>query len=86
MEGKHEVDGLRYWNGDPTVRLLNADENLGAMLLEHCDPGTALRTIPEPEQDHVIAKPSCSRITSPAVRRRRNFRLFLLQRGQRIHT
>jgi streptomycin 6-kinase len=55
MEGKHEIDGLRYWNGDPTVRLLNADENLGAMLLEHCDPGTALRTIPEPEQDHVIA-------------------------------
>jgi len=37
------------------VRLLNADESLGAMLLEHCAPGTALRTIPEPEQDHVIA-------------------------------
>jgi len=55
MEGKHEIDGLRYWNGDPTVRLLNADESLGAMLLEHCAPGTALRTIPEPEQDHVIA-------------------------------
>jgi len=38
MEGKHEIDGLRYWNGDPTVRLLNADENLGAMLLSTATP------------------------------------------------
>lgn len=55
MEGEHEIDGLRFWNGDPTVRLLEADEDLGAMLLERCEPGTALRTRPEPEQDLVIA-------------------------------
>jgi streptomycin 6-kinase len=70
MEGKHEIDGLRYWNGDPTVRLLNADENLGAMLLEHCDPGAPLRTIPEPEQDHVIANLLRRLWRSPSVAHR----------------
>jgi streptomycin 6-kinase len=67
MEGKNEIDGLRYWNGDPTVRLLNADENLGAMILEHCDPGTSLRTIPEPEQDAVIADLLHRLWSSPSV-------------------
>lgn len=55
MEGADEAAGLRFWNGDPTVRLLEADDALGAMLLERCEPGTALRTIPEPQQDIVIA-------------------------------
>lgn len=55
MEGEHEVHGLRFWDGDPTVRLLEADDDLGAMLLERCQPGTALRAMPEPEQDLVIA-------------------------------
>ena len=55
MEGEHELQGLRFWNGDPTVRLLQADEELGAMLLEHCEPGTTLRALAEPEQDLVIA-------------------------------
>jgi len=55
MEGDHEIQGLRFWDGDPTVRLLQADDKLGAMLLERCEPGTGLRTLPEPEQDEVIA-------------------------------
>jgi len=55
MEADHEIDGLRFWNGDPTVRLLEADDPLGAMLLERCEPGTWLRKRPEPEQDVVIA-------------------------------
>ena len=56
MEGEHEIEGLRFWNGDPTVCLLEADDDLGAMLLERCEPGTALRTLPEPEQDVVVAR------------------------------
>jgi len=56
MEAEHELEGLRFWNGDPTVRLLEADVALNAMLLEYCDPGTALRQLPEPEQDVVIAR------------------------------
>jgi streptomycin 6-kinase len=55
MEGEHELQGLRFWNGDPTVRLLSADEELGAMLLERCHPGTPLRALPETAQDLVIA-------------------------------
>ena len=55
MEADHEVHGLRFWDGDPTVRLLEADDDLGAMLLERCQPGTALRAMPEPEQDLVIS-------------------------------
>ena len=55
MEARDEIAGLRFWDGDPTVRVLEADEELNASLLEHCEPGTHLRTVPEPEQDFVIA-------------------------------
>jgi streptomycin 6-kinase len=55
MEGAHEIQGLRFWNGDPTVQLLEADDDLGAMLLERCQPGDMLRSEPEHKQDEVIA-------------------------------
>src|SRR5208282_2140286 len=55
MEGEHEIQGLRFWDGDPTVRMLAADEGLNVMLLERCEPGTTLRTLPEPDQDVAIA-------------------------------
>ena len=55
MEAAHELQGLRFWEGDPTVRLLEADEDLNAMLLERCEPGTALRELPQSEQDVVIS-------------------------------
>ena len=55
MESKHEVAGLRFWNGDPTVRILASDENLGAMVLERCRPRTTLRSLAEREQDIIMA-------------------------------
>lgn len=55
MEAAHELQALRLWDGDPTVRLLESDADLNAMLLEQCEPGTALRVQPELEQDVVIA-------------------------------
>ncbi|HKP29848.1 MAG TPA: aminoglycoside phosphotransferase family protein [Gemmatimonadales bacterium] len=55
MEGLHEAEGLRFWDGDPTVRLLEHDPEHHAMVLELCEPGTTLRELPEPEQDLVIA-------------------------------
>jgi streptomycin 6-kinase len=55
MEAQHEIDGLRFWDGDPTVRLLDADVTLNAMLLERCVPGTPLRSLPEEDQDVVVA-------------------------------
>jgi len=56
MEAEHELAGLLFWNGDPTVRVLQADADSGAILLERCEPGTSLRELPEPEQDIVISK------------------------------
>jgi streptomycin 6-kinase len=56
MEAEHEIQGLRFWDGDPTVRVLEADTGLGAVLLERCEPGTMLRMLPEPEQDLIIAR------------------------------
>lgn len=55
MEGKDEIQGLRYWSGRSMVQLLEADDDSGAMLLERCLPGTTLRSQPEPVQDEVIA-------------------------------
>ncbi len=55
MEATHEIQGLRFWAGDPSVLLLEADEGLNAMLLERCEPGTVLRELPEPQQDVIIA-------------------------------
>jgi streptomycin 6-kinase len=55
MEARDEVQGLRFWNGNPTVELFAGDADLGASLMERCEPGTALRLLPEAEQDEVIA-------------------------------
>jgi streptomycin 6-kinase len=55
MEGEQEIDGLQFWNGEGCVHLLEWDVDLNAMLLERCEPGTPLFTIPEKDQDVVIA-------------------------------
>lgn len=55
-EGAGEARGLASWAGDPTVLLLAHDAGDGAMLLERCEPGTALRTRPIDEQDEVIGR------------------------------
>ena len=55
MEGEDEIAALRLLNGDPTVRLYESDNELNAMLLEQCDPGTPLRRNFQPDQDVVIA-------------------------------
>jgi streptomycin 6-kinase len=56
MEGADELLGLRFWDGDPTVHLLDADIDANAMLLEACEPGDSLRGVDEREQDVVIAR------------------------------
>lgn len=56
FEAEHEIEGLRFWAADPTVRLLEADDGVGAMLVERCVPGASLRSMPEPEQDRIIAE------------------------------
>ena len=55
MEADQEIDGLRFWDGDATVRLLESDNADNAMLLERCQPGIPLLSLPETEQDVIIA-------------------------------
>jgi streptomycin 6-kinase len=58
-EAVHEADGLRVWQGHGAVRLHDAHVTgrTSALLLERCRPGTALAdTVPEPEQDVVVAE------------------------------
>ena len=54
MEAEQEIDGLQFWNGDGAVKLLESDIQRNAMLLERCEPGVQLFTIPETEQDLVV--------------------------------
>lgn len=54
MESGQEIEGLRFWDGDATVRLLESDSSANAMLLERCEPGTPLLALPETEQDLII--------------------------------
>lgn len=55
MEAEDEIKGLRFWAGEPTVALLEADPDSGAMLLERCVPAESLRNTAEEDQDPVIA-------------------------------
>jgi len=56
-EALHEADGLRAWDGDGAVRLLDAvvDRETAALLLEACEPGRALTALPPLEQDLIVA-------------------------------
>jgi streptomycin 6-kinase len=57
-EAEHEADGLARYAGDGAV-MVYAAQSFGsnnALLLERCQPGTALRDIlTEPDQDEVVA-------------------------------
>ena len=55
MEAEQELEGLRFWNGDGAVKLLKSDRRINAILLERCEPGDPLLTVPETEQDAVIS-------------------------------
>ena len=56
-EGLHEPDGLRAWDGNGVVRLLDtvADDKTTALLLEACQPGNSLSdTLSALEQDVIV--------------------------------
>lgn len=56
MEATHEIDGMRYWDGNPTARVLAFDRQANAMLLERCEPGIPLNQRPDAEQDEVLGQ------------------------------
>jgi streptomycin 6-kinase len=57
-EAEHEAEGLWHWNGDGAVRCFATRrlDTTTALLLERCAPGRPLgKSVPEPEQDEIIA-------------------------------
>jgi streptomycin 6-kinase len=54
-ESTHVAEALRRWNGDGAVRLLDDAPDLGALLLERCDPGTPLSEVGLDEALDVLA-------------------------------
>lgn len=59
FEAEHEIEGLRFWNGDGAVRLYDAfiTDDTCVLLLERCVPGNSLKqTLPEEAQDEVVAR------------------------------
>jgi streptomycin 6-kinase len=55
-ESEHEAEALRAWQGDGAVRLLAADDQTGAMLIERCVPGTPLSARPAEEALDVLVE------------------------------
>ncbi|MBB1251896.1 phosphotransferase [Streptomyces sp. OF3] len=55
-EAAGEAAAMRHWAGAGTVRLLEADERRYALLLERCEPGTALDAGPPPHGSRVAVE------------------------------
>lgn len=50
-ETRNEIAALRLWEGDGAARLLDADPENGALLLERLTPGTMLTAVAEQDDD-----------------------------------
>ena len=46
IESEHEHEALRLWNGNGAVQLFDFDPQEHALLLERCEPGAHLSTVP----------------------------------------
>jgi streptomycin 6-kinase len=55
LELQHEIDALTHYDGRGAARVLEADSDLGALLLEQLLPGTLLSSIADDEEATVIA-------------------------------
>jgi streptomycin 6-kinase len=54
-ESAHEADALRHWRGAGAVRLLEADRERNALLVERADPGTPLWDVADDDEATLIA-------------------------------
>src|SRR4051812_8962856 len=66
VESEHEADALAVWDGVGAVRLLAHDAGRRALLLERCDPGTALWDVEDEETAYGIAAAVFRRLWRPA--------------------
>jgi streptomycin 6-kinase len=64
-----EIHALRVYAGDGACRLLEADSDLGALLLERLRPGTMLRDVAASDDDHAtrIGAEVMQRLWRPAA-------------------
>ncbi len=53
-ESRHEAEALRRWDGIGAIRLLDADEATGDLLLERAQPGRPLSSLPMDEALDVV--------------------------------
>lgn len=60
-----EIDTLQLYAGDGCARLLEADPVIGAILLEHLQPGTLLSAHPDDEEATMIAATVMRRLWRP---------------------
>ncbi len=65
MEFRNESHALKIFDGRGAVRLLEFASDLGAMLLEQLDPGTALESLVNDEQSTIIAAGVMRRLWRP---------------------
>ena len=67
-ETRTEIAALRLWNGHGAARLLEADAELGALLVERLRPGTMLSQVAETDDDAatVIAAAVLRQLWRPA--------------------
>ena len=54
LETRNEIAALRLWDGAGAARLLEADPDIGALLLERLEPGTMLSTVAEADDDRAV--------------------------------
>jgi streptomycin 6-kinase len=54
-ESAHEADALVHWRGEGAVRLLKADRERNALLIERADPGTSLWEVGDDDEATLIA-------------------------------
>jgi streptomycin 6-kinase len=50
-ETRNEIAALQLWQGQGSARLLEADPDRGALLIEHIEPGTMLAALAETDDD-----------------------------------
>jgi streptomycin 6-kinase len=64
-ESEQEPDGLAHWDGRGAVRLLSFDRERSALLVERCEPGTALWEVADEDEANRIAAGVLRRLWRP---------------------
>jgi streptomycin 6-kinase len=67
-ESEHEATALGLWRGNGAVRLLEFDDELYALLVERCDPGSQLSDVADEDEANTAAARVLASIWRPPPR------------------